>query len=627
MNPSQYGSLMPHLDSVCAEAREAPLHSVPGVQAVWIGSTLLQLPAEWAAIDPAGDRCAAVVRDAWRAFWHRPFRLVENANGRQLVFWQAACLELGALAAHHGSRSGVRLVRLDVLGNRIESEVVMNLFRLCERIIGGHARAPIEAGIRQCLVDAFARHGLAPELPRPFIEQLGARIETQLDARLDWPRASRELLRATLGSERACLLHDLIHPDDRRYPQWQLALIERAGIIAHWPDDELPYLPFVVPLAQGGVHADTPAAVAQALHAHGLSRTAISRLHRLPLTATARMASALLDVQPGTWPVFMQAMNRFMAQVAQHATRGLEDANVADAVSWLVYDVAATLLSGGQRKAALLTVDEDYAEHPPWPDSGRAEYATLRGFRPTHAPAPQPRRRHAQEGSLMFGEGTPLYAGPQRAGYATAGDTAALRVPTDLAASRCLAQLLTAETLRGQHRDPGMVNALHDTFDWFRSAQPPPGLAQVRGDWRNIQRRQQRWHEEQRRLRAETDHEDAPAPITWNPALDALEIAPWRATHLNDTLSLWQEGRAMEHCVYSYASLCERGISQIFSVTRTDTGERHGTAEFRRVGGEWRLVQFRGVKNREPVVANETESAARDALIAELALRLRMNES
>ncbi len=621
MNP------MPHLDSVCAEAREAPLHSVPGVQALWIGSTLVQFPKEWAAIDPAGDTCAAVVRDAWCTFWHHPFRLVENADGRQLVFWQAACLELGTLAARNGAGSGVRLVRLDVLGNRVDSEVVMNLFRLCERIIGGHARAPIEAGIRQCLVEAFARHSLAPELPRPFIEQLGARIETQLDARLDWPRASRELLQLALGSERACLLHDLIHPSDRRYPQWQLAFIECADILALWPDDELPYLPFVVPLAQSGVHAVTPAAVAQALHAHGLSRTAISRLHRLPLTATARMASALLDVQPATWPVFMQAINRFMAQVAQHATRGLEDDNVADAVSWLVYDAAATLLSGGQRRPALLTVDEEYAEHPPWPDSGRAEYATLRGFRPARALGPPSRRRHSQEGSLLLGEGTPLYAGPQRVGYGTAGDTAALRTPTEPAALRRLAQLLTVETLRGKHRVPGMENVLHDTFDWFRNAEPPTGMAQLRGTWGDVQRRQQRWHAEQQRLRADPDLQEVPAPAQFTSALEPLEIAPWRAIHVSDAVSLWQEGRAMEHCVYTYRDLCELGVSQIFSISRADTGERHGTAEFRRLGGQWTLVQFRGLKNRDPVVADEQEARARDALMAELAIRLAQAQS
>lgn len=70
----------------------------------------------------------------------------------------------------------------------------------------------------------------------------------------------------------------------------------------------------------------------------------------------------------------------------------------------------------------------------------------------------------------------------------------------------------------------------------------------------------------------------------------------WTVTELLFANALVDEGRALKHCVYSYASAIERGRCSIWSLRKD--GERRITIEVHSATG--RVVQARGACNRDP---------------------------
>jgi hypothetical protein len=79
---------------------------------------------------------------------------------------------------------------------------------------------------------------------------------------------------------------------------------------------------------------------------------------------------------------------------------------------------------------------------------------------------------------------------------------------------------------------------------------------------------------------------------------ESRNVKFWRITELLSSRELSSEGRAMHHCVASYAGSCASGRSSIWSLTRQDhTGLfKHLTIE---ISGK-RLNQIRGLNNRGP---------------------------
>lgn len=76
----------------------------------------------------------------------------------------------------------------------------------------------------------------------------------------------------------------------------------------------------------------------------------------------------------------------------------------------------------------------------------------------------------------------------------------------------------------------------------------------------------------------------------------------WRIEEILDSESLYQEGRAMRHCVGSYEDVIARGDSAIFSMTREHLGEKKRalTIEVCFDEGEQVFGEVRGKANREP---------------------------
>jgi hypothetical protein len=81
----------------------------------------------------------------------------------------------------------------------------------------------------------------------------------------------------------------------------------------------------------------------------------------------------------------------------------------------------------------------------------------------------------------------------------------------------------------------------------------------------------------------------------WNWTPDDSALSGWSFTELTSGEELFHEGRAMRHCVSSYAGRCAAGLSAIVSVRQDD--QRRITVELNPVIGQ--VVQARGPCNRQ----------------------------
>ena len=67
---------------------------------------------------------------------------------------------------------------------------------------------------------------------------------------------------------------------------------------------------------------------------------------------------------------------------------------------------------------------------------------------------------------------------------------------------------------------------------------------------------------------------------------------------ITSVINLFEEGKAMSHCVATYDDHCVVGRSKIFQIYVD--GEHVATTELRKRGNEWRAVQTRGKHNQKP---------------------------
>ena len=111
--------------------------------------------------------------------------------------------------------------------------------------------------------------------------------------------------------------------------------------------------------------------------------------------------------------------------------------------------------------------------------------------------------------------------------------------------------------------------------------------------WADANRRQKDWHDMiQRRKRSEKES------IAWESLIgpDANPQTGFSSIPLTDGGMLWDEGKAMRHCVSSYAEKCQEGGARIFGILRD--GERFATLELGvDADGRWREAQLKGKCN------------------------------
>ena len=147
--------------------------------------------------------------------------------------------------------------------------------------------------------------------------------------------------------------------------------------------------------------------------------------------------------------------------------------------------------------------------------------------------------------------------------------------------------------------------------DWARQAEwgEWSQMPQDAG-WREVMARQKRWHE-----MVEARQRSEKAQVSWD-GLSSGWSDPqtgFSAHPLTDGGMLWDEGKAMHHCVSSYARYCEQGECRIFSIRKD--GERFGTAEVKIDDGSFEVVQFKGRYNAE--IDDERAWAAAKAAAAQ----------
>jgi hypothetical protein len=177
------------------------------------------------------------------------------------------------------------------------------------------------------------------------------------------------------------------------------------------------------------------------------------------------------------------------------------------------------------------------------------------------------------------------------------------------------------------------VEALSQARDWARDAEWGAWSEMPENaGWQEVMTRQKRWHEMvQTRERSEKAAKswDGMSP-GWSDPQTGFSAIP-----LTDGGMLWDEGKAMHHCVSSYDEECEEGRSRIFSIRKD--GERFGTAEVRVDDGSFKVVQFNGAYNK-PIdderawaaakgAAAQCKEAARMAPSPKTALNLQEEES
>ena len=134
-----------------------------------------------------------------------------------------------------------------------------------------------------------------------------------------------------------------------------------------------------------------------------------------------------------------------------------------------------------------------------------------------------------------------------------------------------------------------LVNDWLSNAEWGIWRELPDNIS-----WAEANRRQKEWHD--MILRRERSGKES---VAWDSLIgpSANPQTGFSATPLTDGGMLWDEGKAMHHCVSSYARTCENGGSRIFGILKD--GERFATLELAQDGdGEWRSVQLKGRFNK-----------------------------
>ena len=117
-----------------------------------------------------------------------------------------------------------------------------------------------------------------------------------------------------------------------------------------------------------------------------------------------------------------------------------------------------------------------------------------------------------------------------------------------------------------------------------------------------------RWHEDQiENNQVDVGADWDPVNVNWSDTVNDVKLV-----ELTTSAALVAEGRAMRHCVGSYASVCRKGTSRIFSILKD--GARLATLELEPparaynsiqeklvpIKGDWRIKQLKEVCNKAP---------------------------
>ena len=121
-------------------------------------------------------------------------------------------------------------------------------------------------------------------------------------------------------------------------------------------------------------------------------------------------------------------------------------------------------------------------------------------------------------------------------------------------------------------------NEISLTMDWITRE---PNLRfdgnQMKSDWSWFMRKQREWHVE-----IATRENLKTANTEWPSLVEEFEHNGFVVVPLTTSHDLHIEGKAMHHCVGTYASSCQQGTARIFSIRNKETRQSLATFELRR---------------------------------------------
>ena len=129
---------------------------------------------------------------------------------------------------------------------------------------------------------------------------------------------------------------------------------------------------------------------------------------------------------------------------------------------------------------------------------------------------------------------------------------------------------------------------LRSVLDWCTNGGRRARELDKHATWSGIERRSRLWHG---RIWQAPQKE---AELSWSSALGPCEISGVRVIPLTTSRALWEEGRAMQHCVTTYASRCAVAGYRVFALVGETERATLGIIE---VGGRWKVDQARGWAN------------------------------
>jgi hypothetical protein len=148
---------------------------------------------------------------------------------------------------------------------------------------------------------------------------------------------------------------------------------------------------------------------------------------------------------------------------------------------------------------------------------------------------------------------------------------------------------------------PAPVGEFASVLEWLASERPRLDKMQYRAGWPWLVSRTMDWMALRRK-------EIEAQAASWSTPFVSMPMGARELVALRTVRDLWDEARAMHHCIDDYADHCARGDALVVSV-RSGSGRRSATALYKRQGQRWSLAQVRGVANRCP--PREVEGAAK----------------
>jgi hypothetical protein len=158
-------------------------------------------------------------------------------------------------------------------------------------------------------------------------------------------------------------------------------------------------------------------------------------------------------------------------------------------------------------------------------------------------------------------------------------------------AQRTLARIVTwFERADAQGRQE-ILGKLHQILSWLDYAGGARLAALTRQPgWASLVKQAEAWW--QRRLALKTK-----SAASWPVPCERIAMGEYEVVFIGRAEDLYDEARAMRHCVFDFADACAKGTRLIASVRDMTTGRRVATAMYEAAGKGWRLERVAGFGN------------------------------